>query len=145
MFVIVVGARERKTPADESQVCEVLSRLKTKYGATMVVTSAACDQGIGSFVKKKCLGNSTDFRFLEITQRIYADLPRSRMIQVFIARNAVLAELGDEFHIFVDPDHHGTMEDLMQRIERLDTGKETHSKRTVVIYEPGLILSSEDV
>src|SRR5580693_755378 len=113
MFIIVVGARERKNPADKAQVDEVLNRLRAKYGATMVVTSVACDQGIGAFVKQKCLENSVDFRFLEITQRIYADLPRSRMIQVFIARNAILAELGDEFHIFVDADHRGTMEDLM--------------------------------
>jgi predicted RNase H-related nuclease YkuK (DUF458 family) len=142
MFLVVVGARERKSPIDEAQVVEVLNRLKTKYGTTMMVTSVACDQGIGSFVKKRCLQNTTDFAFLEITQRIYADLPRSRMIQVFIARNAILAELGDEFHIFVDPNHHGTMEDLIKRIERLDSDKD--AKRVVTVYEPGLILSTEE-
>jgi hypothetical protein len=42
------------------------------------------------------------FQFVDIHVRVVAQLPRTKLAQVFFARNAALAELGEEFHVFVD-------------------------------------------
>lgn len=132
MFIVVVGARERKSVDDEKAVVATLEELRNQYGSSMVVISAACDAGIGTFVKQRCLVNKKDFRFIEIALRIYADLPRSRMMQAFKARNAFLADLGDEFYIFTDPDHPVTTDDLIARIKKVEA--DTGSARPTHIY-----------
>lgn len=141
MYVVIVGPRERVSAEDEKMVAELLEQLKKKYGISMLVISTACDKGIGGYVKQLCLKNTKDFRFLEVTQRIYADLPRSRMFQIFISRNAWLAEVGDEFHVFVDSDkkvqgREDTMDNLLNRL-----GYGTDNPRLGIhTYEPGQVI-----
>jgi hypothetical protein len=117
MYVVVVGSRIWNGTWAEVQVGKVLDDLRAKYSGLLIVSSS-CDKGVGSHVKSKCLKDKTLFQFIEFHARIFADVPRAKMAQVHQARNAALVELGEEFHVFVDPDRRGTFEDLIERVER---------------------------
>jgi hypothetical protein len=45
--------------------------------------------------------------WVDIHVRVFAQLPRTKLAQVFFARNAALVELGEEFHVFVDKSRKG--------------------------------------
>jgi hypothetical protein len=117
MYVVVVGSRLWLGKWADAQISKVLDDLHTKYSGLLVVSSS-CDKGVGSYVKGRCMKNKTEFQFIEFHARIFADVPRAKLAQVHQARNAALEELGEEFHVFVDPDRRGTFEDLIERVER---------------------------
>ena len=129
MFVVVVGAVERREEGDEELMVTILEDLRKKY-PSLVVISAACDKGIGNVIKTHCLEEKMRFRFMEVYTRIFAELPKTKLAQVFIARNANLEELGDEFHIFATRDRRGSVEDLIQRVS-------AKGDRPVYVYVPG--------
>lgn len=115
MFVVVVGSREWRGEAPEGQVNGLLDELKQRYAGLVVVTSST-DKGVGSIVRERCLKDKTSFQLVDIHVRVFAQLPRAKLAQVFFARNAALAELGEEFHVFVDESRKGAFEDLIEKL-----------------------------
>jgi len=116
MYVVVVGSREWQGPEAEQQVNQLLDELRQKYSGLVIVTSSS-DKGIGSIVRARCLRDKKMFQLVDIHVRVFAQLPRTKLAQVFFARNSALAELGEEFHIYLDPTRKGTFEDLIEKLE----------------------------
>ncbi len=125
MNVIIIGARKRSELQDEPLVNKLVDTLIEKYPQLKVI-STSCDRGVGKIIKNKCLplgekNPKAIFRFIEISLRIYLlpgeELTKSEFAQAFMARNATLNELGDEFHIMVDGEPRGTMADLLRRVK----------------------------
>jgi len=129
MFVVIVGSREWKSEQSKMQVHKILEELRKKYSG-MVIVSSSCDMGVGAIVKEQCLKDKKTFQFIDIHMRVFADLPRTKLSQAFYARNAALAELGEEFHVCVDKDRRGAFEDLIERLERMEM------KRPLMIHLP---------
>lgn len=126
MNVVIVGARRRSEAEDEPLVYKILGEAIDKYPQLKVI-STSCDRGVGKIIKNKCLplGEKNPkpfFRFIEVTVRIYLldgeELTKSEFASIFIARNATLVELGDEFHLLVDGEPKGMMADLLQRVKQ---------------------------
>lgn len=126
MQICIVGARKRSERQDEPLINKLVDGLIEKYPKLKVI-SAGCDRGVGKIIKTKCLPlgekhPKARFRFIEITVRIYLlpgeELTKSEFAALFIARNATLDELGDEFHLLVENEPRGMMADLLQRVKR---------------------------
>lgn len=137
MHVVIIGARKRSELQDEPLVHALIENLIDKYPQLKVI-STSCDRGVGKIVKNKCLplgekNPKATFRFIEISLRIYLlegeELTKSEFAQAFMARNATLNELGDEFHIMVDGEPRGTMADLLRRVRE--------RAAPYAIYRPG--------
>jgi hypothetical protein len=119
MNVVVVGSREWSGEQATNQVNELLAMLKQKYSGLVVVTSST-DKGVGRIVRDRCLKDKTSFQFVDIHVRVFAQLPRTKLAQVFFARNAALDEIGEEFHVFVDTSRKGAFEDLIEKVKSTD-------------------------
>lgn len=137
MNCVIIGARKRSELQDEPLVHKLINSLIGKYPQLKVV-STSCDRGVGKIVKNKCLplgekNPKATFRFIEVSLRIYLlpgeELTKSEFAQAFMARNATLNELGDEFHIMVDGEPRGTMADLLRRVKERGA--------PYAIYRPG--------
>jgi len=116
MYVVVVGSREWQGQQAEQQVNGLLDEISDKYSGAVIVTSST-DKGVGSIVRTRCLKDKERFQLVDIHVRVFAQLPRAKLAQVFFARNAALAELGEEFHVFVDPNRKGAFEDLIEKLQ----------------------------
>jgi len=114
MNVVLVGARERKENVKDKQIVEDLLRsLWKQYGARLYAVSVGCDKGVGKFVREFCMSNK--IIFAENRMKLEGDnIPRSVFVQVFLARNASLLELGDEFYIFKGPYESGIVEAIIK-------------------------------
>jgi hypothetical protein len=120
-----VGARKRSEAEDEPLIHKLVDAVMDKYPQLRVV-STSCDRGIGKIVKNKCLplgekNPDATFKFVEAAVRIYLprgeEFTKSEFANIFIARNAMLCELGDEFHLFVEYEPRGMMADLLHRVK----------------------------
>ena len=122
MYVVVVGSREWQGEQADAQVNQLLNEISEKYSGAVIVTSST-DRGVGSIVQKRCLKDRERFQLVDIQIRVFAQLPRAKLAQVFFARNAALVEIGEEFHVFVDGNRKGAFEDL---IEKLHAAEQQH-------------------
>lgn len=50
--------------------------------------------------------------------RTYGELVRTQTAQLYLARNATLVELGEEFHIFDVAEKRSSVKDLIQRLQK---------------------------
>lgn len=138
MKVVIVGARKRSEAEDEPLVNKLVDGLIKKYPMLRVV-SASCDRGVGKIVKSKCLPDNmgpkppAQFNFIEIHVRPYlvdSEFTAAEFADIFTARNAMLAEIGEEFHLFVEEDGpRGMMLDLYNRVKSRNA--------PCAIYKPG--------
>jgi len=117
--VVIVGARERTNPADESplakdieQVEALIRKLAGQYGRSLNVISVGCDKGIGKIVREFCMANGVIF--VEVRMKLEGkDISRSFFVHVFQARNPALVSLGDEFYVFKGPSENGIVEGII--------------------------------
>src|ERR1035437_8667301 len=119
MYVVVVGCREWQGEQADAQVNSLLNEICEKYSGAVIVTSST-DKGVGSIVRTRCLKDKERFQLVDIHVRVFAQLPRAKLAQVFFARNAALAELGEEFHVFVDRNRKGAFEDLIEKLHAME-------------------------
>lgn len=136
MNVVIVGARERTNPADESplakdieQVEALIRKLAGQYGRSLNVISVGCDKGIGKIVREFCMANG--IIFVENRMKLEGkDIPRSFFVHVFQARNPALVALGDEFYVFKGPNENGIVEGI------IDMAMEKVGQARVFVMEP---------
>ena len=120
MRVVIIGGRERREGEDYKLVNDLLDSLKQQYPVLLIVT-AGCDRGVGKIINNRLMpkikGGPPEVNYVEYSMRptVNRDLPKHEMSCLFIARNASLIELGDEFHLFVEQRQMGVIEDLRQR------------------------------
>lgn len=114
MNIVIVGARERKENEEDRQTVEELLRNLTKqYGTRLYAVSVGCDKGVGKFVREFCMANR--IIFAENRMKLEGEnIPRNVFVQVFLARNAALLEMGDEFYIFKGPYESGIVEAIIK-------------------------------
>ena len=135
MRVVVLGGRDRREKEDFKLVNQLLDELKKEYSQLLIIT-AGCDRGVGKIINNRLMpkdkGGQPEINYVEYSMRptVHRDLPKHEMSCLFIARNATLVELGDEFHLFVEQRQMGIIEDLRQRC--LIAGK-PHA-----VYRPGI-------
>src|ERR1035441_4303751 len=116
MFAVIVGDMSLDKPADRQRVFDLIDELQRKY-ADLVIVSAGCDRGIGRFVKERCIKGKRDVGFIEYAVYPWASMSSVRLAQVYIAKNATLVEVGEEFHVFVSAGReHGHIQDLVERV-----------------------------
>ena len=119
MYVVVVGSRGWQGQAAEQQVNAVLDSLRAKYSG-MIVVSSSTDKGVGAIVKERCMNDKGLFQLVDLNVRIFGSLSHSKLVQIFDARNAALAALGEEFHVFVESNRRGAFEDLIEKLEGME-------------------------
>ena len=129
MYVVIVGSREWRGEKAEQQVNSLLDELRLKYSGMVVVTSST-DKGVGLMIRERCMRDKNSFQLVDMHIQVFARLPRTKLAQVFFARNAALAELGEEFHVFVDHSRKGAFEDLIEKLESAE------QKRPLFTYLP---------
>ena len=117
MKIVIVGARDRDSDADKEAVGALIERAYDKYIDCVIITAFASN-GIGQFVKEKCLekdgGGNFKFQMIECLVRTYTrNLTRVEYGEVCVAMNALLFELGDCFFMFAADDRRGTLEELI--------------------------------
>ena len=123
MKVVIVGAWNRPEKDDAPLVNELMTALAKLYPDLKIITGG-CDRGVGKIVKNRCCPadrkTQQEFDWLECNIRIFYDHPnKSVLAQIWAARNAFFAEMGEEFHIFMDAPHGqggGAMQDLLDRV-----------------------------
>lgn len=99
MNCVIAGARERLIEQDRDEVENLIRKLNQLYRGRLQVISVGCDKGIGKYAREFCLKN--EIIFVECRMKLEGkDIPRSFFVHTFLARNAVMLELGDEFYIF---------------------------------------------
>src|SRR5882724_8810779 len=124
MRVVVMGGRDRREKDDYVLVNALLDYLKKKYPVLLIVTTG-CDRGVGKIVNNRLMPSAKhgkpEINYIEWSFRIEVDreLPKLETTAVFLAKNATLVELGDEFHLFVEEKPIGVAEDLRQRCAEL--------------------------
>ena len=117
MFAVIVGDMSLDRPEHRQQVFELVDSLSHKY-ADLVIVSAGCDRGIGRFVRERCIKGKRDVGFVEYAVYPWASMSSVRLAQVYIAKNATLVEVGEEFHVFVAAGReHGHIQDLVERVK----------------------------
>jgi len=117
MKIVIVGAKDRTSPADKQDVDRLIELAALHYPDCVIVTAFAYG-GIGQFVKEKCLekDDSGQFKYqlIECSLRTYTrSLTRIEYGEVCVAMNAMLFELGDVFYHFASTDRRGTLEELI--------------------------------
>lgn len=122
MFVVVVGSRDWNNEPAVEQVRKLLYELREKYPGLVLVTSST-DKGVGKIVRDVCMESKSQFELCDLHMKVHAQLNRPKLAQVFYARNAALAELGEEYHIFVDKNRRGSFEDLVDKLEKSSSPK----------------------
>lgn len=125
MRVVVMGGRDRREKDDFKLVNSLLDKLKKQYSDLLIITTG-CDRGVGKIINNRLLPaikhGEPEVRYLEWSFRIEVgrqELSKNEMTTIYLARNATLAALGDEFHLFVEERPMGVAEDLRQRCEEL--------------------------
>lgn len=133
---VIAGSRHRGYQAnvrtasrrDRDVVHGILAKLKTRHGDELVVCSVGCDAGIGSIVRYACC-HLLRIRFVEARaafpmQQNAVGVPvpvfefgKDEKEHMLRARNAMLAEIGREYFIFVADSRESAMEDLVQRVK----------------------------
>jgi hypothetical protein len=130
MHIVVVGARERDEQGDEDLVNSLLTFLHKCFGSALVIISTATDRGVGRYVKDRCLKEKEKFKFIDVSTKIFGELPPARLAQVFKCRNAAIVELGSKFYIFDTAVGKGITDDLVVRAKKVDC--------PVFLYKPGV-------
>ena len=135
MNVVIVGAWNRSEAEDTEVVNKLLDMLAQAYPKLYVITTG-CDRSIGKIVKARCMPRTRqlrgEFDFVEIAIRIYCDQPpKAKLAEIWTARNGMLAELGEEFHLFMSQDQNPSawLPDLYNRVKALG--------RPYAVYMPG--------
>jgi len=133
MKLVIVGAKERDTEEDRLFVHALMDQIAAEAPHTTFVT-ALTHMGVGRFVKEYGLTKNADnryiFQIVECSVRIYAqDLSKPELAQIYIAKNATVAELGDMLIYLASEDRRGTCEDLLSRFEAL--------RRPTLVLMPG--------
>jgi hypothetical protein len=117
-WVFFQNAAEKHFPADVAAVDALIGRLQERYRSHLVIVTAGCDDGIGYLVKISA--NRRRIRRVEISSHFYTypETPNARgeYLQFYLARNAFMDEVGDEFHFFVTNNRHSIAEDLYGRV-----------------------------
>jgi hypothetical protein len=119
MNVVVVGAKERISEEDKSLVSELIDQIDQRYSACMFI-STLTHNGVGKFVKEKCLEKDIKGRFknqfLDIEIRSYAsNLSKVEYGSICLALNATLVELASIVYYFANESRRGTLENLVDR------------------------------
>lgn len=133
MRVVISGARNRNEMKDTALVNHIIDECKLKYSNLIIVT-ASCDKGVGRIIRSRNLDPHVpgifQFDMIELQMRHYLqrELPRPEFTQHWNALNAVLLELGDEFHLLTEEFPKGAVYDLLRRV------KEAH--RPFAVYKP---------
>src|SRR5580692_6348754 len=103
--VVIVGDRSRESPQDVVLVNTILDYCKEKYPKLRVVTKGV-DRGVGKMIKTRLTDPITrrprEIDWMEVNLQhhlIGEDIPKMEFSSDYDALNAVLVELGDEFHI----------------------------------------------
>ena len=121
MRVVIVGDRSRTEMPITQLVNEILDDCKQRYSSLIVVVSS-CDKGVGKVVKsrnidKHVLGKfEFDMMTLELKHYLQKDRSRTDYTVHWIALNASLIELGDEFHILTEEYPKSSTADLLKRV-----------------------------
>lgn len=129
MYICIYGARERVEARDIDLVNKLLTTLNQIYGSALVIVTAATDKGVGCFVKDRCLRDKDKFKLVDVSTRIFGEMPAARMAQVFKCRNATIAELCMKFYIFDTATGKGITEDLITRAQ--------NAELPVFVFKPG--------
>ena len=139
MRVVIAGAWHLVEDDYTSLVNDLITGLYQMYGDTLKVITGGCDRGIGKIVKARCLpadetghrSKKAEYDFLEVNMKVYWERPsKAELAQIWVARNALWSELGEEFHIFTDRQGGGAMQDLIERVVAQGL---PHS-----VYKPGI-------
>jgi len=118
MFVVIMGDLKRNTEEDKQQVFDLLEELKTTY-SDLTIVSGACKDGIGSFVRNRCIADpkKLEFSFVEIDIRVWAKLAQATLSKVYMSRNPSLVYIGDVFHVFPYGGDKGHIPDLIELVK----------------------------
>jgi hypothetical protein len=131
--VVITGARNRNEMKDTALVNAIIDDCKERI-SNLIIVVASCDKGVGRIVRSrnldKHLKNTFEFDMIELQMRhfLQQELPRPEFTQHWNALNAVLLELGDEFHLLTEEFPKGAVYDLLRRV------KEAH--RPYAVYKP---------
>jgi hypothetical protein len=132
--VVIVGARSRTSMSDTNLVNDIIDSCKTRYSNLIIVVSS-CDKGVGKVVKQRNINQHTpgkhEFDMIEFQMKHYLDheLPQAEFTGHWIALNAAICEIGDEFHLLIEETPRGgAMYDLEQRVKSLG--------KTYATYKP---------
>ena len=144
MKVVIVGARKRSEREDEPIVNKLMDDLLNRY-PSLTIVATSCDRGVGKILKNRCLPLGTknpkaQFKFVEITIRVYSaeELTKAELAETFSARNAMLQEIGEEFHVFVEEEPRGNMLDLIERVNRAGGPIAVYKKGEMEIKRPAI-------
>src|SRR5262249_28716743 len=119
-----MGGRDRREKDDYQLVNQLLDKLKKQYPVLLIITTG-CDRGVGKIVNNRLMPERKhgrpEINYVEWSFRIEVERELSKLenTAIFLARNATLAEIGDEFHIFLEEKPIGVAEDLRQRCVEL--------------------------
>lgn len=123
MVIVIVGAKDRTGPQEQADVNQLIELCAAAYPGCLFVTMLTQDESVGKFVREKCAERDSRgnyrFKLVEANLRVYAsNLSKSEVSQIYISRNATVFELGNVFYYFAGNSRRGTMEDLVQRVEK---------------------------
>jgi hypothetical protein len=118
MIAVIVGDLDRESAEDKVAVVSLMNKLKNKY-RDLTIVSAACERGIGSIVRNRCLDkDNKDFSFIELGIRVWKITDKDKLSKIYSTRNATLQELGEIFFVFSSGWRLGHISDLLDRLKK---------------------------
>ena len=119
MNIVIVGGNGRNTQQDRQAVNELVDKLHQKHANCLFVTTAHSD-GVGKFVREKCIEKDSRGKFkyqlaLINIQLFVSNLPRAEVTALYQARNPAMLEIGDIFYYFANVSRSGMMEDMIAK------------------------------
>lgn len=99
---------------------KLIPDLQKMYGDSVSVVTIGCDDGIGAIVKQICIERHIYFTEISCLFVGQEGRPRYEPSKFYLARNAALFEVSDEFHILANEQNNGMAGDLFTRVSKTE-------------------------
>jgi len=122
MKVVIVGDRNRESEEDFKLINQILDYCRDNYPKCRIITKGT-DRGVGKWIRTRLSDPVThrptemDWTEINLTHHLVeGDLPKIQFSADYDALNAVLLEMGDEFHILSEERPRGVTMNLLRRV-----------------------------
>lgn len=118
VYIGIVGSRRRNSLNDMNKIYNLVSRLKYKYGSSLVIVSGGCKKGADMFAKKACIKYKVEYE--EYLPQIKKGMNYLQLVDRYHARNFFIADKSDYLFAMVHMDRKGGTENTINHAESLN-------------------------
>jgi hypothetical protein len=125
--IVIVGSRHRGwkdnipvrdqigSETDREFITGLLKQRHADIPDGILVLSIGCDAGFGYMVRD--ITTALGIPFVEYFSKFTGHIPKIQYEYIHLGRHAALADVGEEFHVFITRSRFSNIEDLVVRLQ----------------------------